>query len=200
MTKAIITNSENTELDIYEVSVKYLAENKVDNIIYNSGEEHALIIFENIFNNCKYKLRLLSGNLSNGITKNPKYINSLTRFLAQRNGKLEIILDRYEDGSKVVNSDLFKKLETYKDQITIKKSTLSYSLNNENKVDSERKHIHFCIGDDHIFRLETDTEKRKAKCNFNDITYSNILKDLFYRLYNQSELLSWDTLIPNTKS
>jgi hypothetical protein len=67
----------NTSLKNYRKAVEFPAKNRVDNLIFNAGDDHAKIIFQNIFRNCDDKIRLLAGNLQNEVAKSGDYLDSL---------------------------------------------------------------------------------------------------------------------------
>lgn len=184
-------NLQDQELQTYSESVKVLAENKINNLIFNSGDKHACIIFKNIFLNSNDHIKIVAGNLHNEVTKSDDYLKSLINFLDLKNGKLDILLDRYENGEKVINSTLFKKLANYKENICVKKTSRAFYIG----TDEQKTHIHFTIGDNTIYRLETNITKREAKCNFSDEKFTSILNQRYTELFDNSETVEWSTLV-----
>ena len=79
----------------YKEAVEYFANNKVDNVLSNSGNEHAIVIFDNIFktaerNICLYAQDIFSNQ--NVVTVSPSYIESLRKFLSKERTNLRIVL------------------------------------------------------------------------------------------------------------
>ena len=95
------------DLQEYAKAVAFMAETKSSNIFLNSGEEHALLVFSNIFRNSQKVVQLLAGNLSNNVTEADEYQEAIVSFLRKPNSRLEILLDRYEDGKKSKDASLF---------------------------------------------------------------------------------------------
>jgi len=184
---------DNYSLESYRKAVEFLAKNKVDDLIFNSGDEHAAIIFNNIFSNSDYQVRIFAGNLQNSVTEKPEYINSITELL-YRGVRLEILLNNFDDSVKK-DSDLFKKLYYYRDKrISIKCTNKRFYVTRltEGPV---KEYVHFCTGDFGMYRLETNTETRSARCNFNDQPFVKDLNDLFDETVKTAQNLEWSSLI-----
>lgn len=84
----------------YREAVEYFANNKVDNVLSNSGNEHAIVIFDNIFktaerNICLYAQDIFSNQ--NVVTVSPSYIESLRKFLSKEGTNLRIVLKDYDE-------------------------------------------------------------------------------------------------------
>ncbi|GHT00990.1 hypothetical protein AGMMS49525_00590 [Bacteroidia bacterium] len=186
--------SEKTEkMKEYRDAVEFLAEHEVNSVMLNSGNEHATIIFQNIFSNSKNHIKILAGNLHNDVTESPEYIAGLVKFLQLRNSKLDIMLDRFDGTQK---SMLFEKLFLYKEKINIKSTNTEFYFSKANeKEESTKNPVHFCIGDKRMYRLETDTKQRSARCNFNDSEYVSKLDGLFSKAFEKGETIDWYQLV-----
>jgi hypothetical protein len=184
---------DNDSLESYRKAVDFLAKNKVDNLIFNSGDEHASIIFSNIFCNSDYRVKIFAGNLQNQVTEKPEYINSIARLL-QRGARLEILLDSFDDSIKK-DSDLFKRLYLYEKYVSIKQTNTRFHVTRVTEDEHIKERVHFCTGDSCMYRLETDTEKRSARCNFNDPPFVKDLNGLFDEAFKTAKNVEWSSLI-----
>lgn len=74
--------------------------------------------------------------------------------------EMKILLTNYnpENDNNILRENIIK----YKDKIKIR-------INKDQSIKKGDESIYFCIGDNRMYRLEYDTEVRKAICNFNDI-------------------------------
>ena len=99
----------------------------------------------------------------------------------------EYYKEALEKGAKVVVISGIKiadeELKQYKDKVSIK-----VIENGKTFKDSKGRIIHFCIADAHMYRLEYNTEKRKAECNFNDIKECQLLDELFCSVFSNNTL------------
>lgn len=164
----------------YNESVSFSADNNLNNVLYNEGDNHAIVIFSNIFRTSKQEILLYAKNIfsdKNEVTTSSNYINSLIGFLGNEDVKLKILLTEYnpEKDNNLLRENIIK----YKDKITIR-------INNKQSIKRESKPIHFCIGDNRMYRLEYDIKKRKAICNFNDVTSCTKFTSFFNQLFLSS--------------
>ena len=167
-------NSNN--LNTYREAVEFYAYSRVNEVLSNAGNDHAIIIFSNIFKTAEKKVLLLAKNLNNEVTKSSEYRGALRCFLEKKKTKLDVILTNYqlEDSTSPV-FDLFRE---FGDKVAIKNSN-----GKGFKMKSSDQDVHFCIGDNRMYRLEYNTTDREARCNFNDPDFSGKLSGLFYGLF-----------------
>jgi ribosomal protein L33 len=183
-------------LEDYRKAVEFLAKNKVDNLILNAGNDHAKIIFQNIFVNCEKRIRLLAGNLQNEVTKDADYISSLKHFLQVKDSKLEVLLDGFDRFKKTSEVEVFRVLWSYKDKVTLKSTDAKFYVTKQNRDSTKEKvRVHFCTGDAGMYRLETNTQTRAAHCNFNDRVFVETLNNLFDKAAEKGTDITWDELI-----
>ena len=160
----------------YEASVRLLAEKKIGDILWNEGDEHAKIVFFNLFSIAERTVRIFAENFCSDVPNSEEYITSLRAFL-EKNGKVDLLLEREPS---TMNLPVFDTLREYIKQVNIKTTTLRPRLG-----DVE---INFCAVDDFAYRIETDKEKRKAHVSFNDTRQTSELRRAF------------DLMIENEKS
>lgn len=174
----------------YREAVAYFAEFRKADIIHNLGNEHAGIIFTNLFNQSHDQLRIVAGSLTSQISQTDEYLSALKGFLSKEDTKLYIILDSIIDHSGNKNnselenfksSRLSELLKDFQNKVKITLSSKRFYIN----IDNKPKPIHFAVGDDSMYRLETDIKQRQAECSFNDPTFAKILSDSFDELYKE---------------
>ncbi|MDR1343664.1 MAG: hypothetical protein LBK18_10500 [Prevotellaceae bacterium] len=180
----------------YREAVEFLAKNRVDNLIFNAGDEHAQIIFQNIFKNCEGKIRLLAGNLQNEVTKSAAYLDALKGFLQRDGSKLEVMLDNFARFSKQGEVEVFKVLLEYRDKVAIKSTDTKFYVTKVTEGGAEEKvPVHFCTGNA-MYRLEIDTRTRSARCNFNDKSFVEDLNTLFDEDTKKGREIAWNEVLP----
>ncbi|MDR0658443.1 MAG: hypothetical protein LBG18_05870 [Mediterranea sp.] len=165
-------------MEDYKKAVEYYALKRINDLLHNEGNEHALIIFENIFKNAKKHIRIAARDLSNKQVANTcGYINAMKIFLEKKDAKLDILLVKFnKDVTEIQENNFFRFLfetDAYKNNnVRIKDSNgKCFSLKNEE--------VHFCTADSHMYRIEDDVIKRSARCNFGDESGTKNLEDKF---------------------
>ncbi len=166
----------------YSESVSFSADNRLNNVLYNKGNEHAIIIFSNMFRTAKQEILLYAKNIfsnKNEVTSSISYINSLVNFLERKNTQMKILLSEYdpENDYNLLRESIIK----YKDKIIIR-------INAGQFIKRNSESIHLCIGDNRMYRLEYNIEERKAICNFNDITSCTKFTFFFNQLFFSSSV------------
>lgn len=131
----------------------------------NSDEDKALAVLSELFRGANNIVRIFAGNLCEQVGTESEYIESLSDFI-EKGGKVRIILNKYDD-EKCRTSKLFARLAYYvsEGRDIIVKST---EVKPYYASDVERNEVHFTIADNKGYRIETDTQKRTARCNFNN--------------------------------
>jgi len=177
-------------IDEYKAAVEYFAKFRKNEVIHNLGDGHAGIIFTNGFEQSNNQLRIVAGSLTSPISQTKEYLSALRGFLSKEDTKLCIILDSIMDHSgkkdnseldKFKSSGLSELLKDFQDKVEITLSSKRFYI----KIDDKPKPIHFAVGDDSMYRLETDIKQRQAECCFNDPTFAKILSDSFDELYKE---------------
>ncbi len=175
-------------MENYKKHISYLAKNKISQIFSNSGEEHALEVFSQIFSESKEVICIFAESLCSHVPQNPQYIQLLSEFV-EKGGKLEIILNNFNI-EKTLESSVIKRLAYF------------ISEGNENielyQTDvtayAGKQEMHFTVADNHIYRMEIDIEKRVANCNFNDEDVAGKLMDLFNKIKEDASTKPIDLL------
>lgn len=164
----------------YKEAVAYFANKKLDNVLSNSGDEHAIVIFDNIFktaerNICLYAQDIFSNQ--NIVTISPSYMESLRLFLTKEGTNLRIVLKDYDESTS--SNCLRDILKQYSSKIELRK-------NKKGEVKIGENSVHFCIADGRMYRVEYDTTTRKARCNFNDQNAVSKYQTVFNQLFEAS--------------
>ena len=144
----------------YKESIKYLAENRIDEIVYNADDEHAVVVLSELIKNADEYVHIVCKNMDPKVTEKPDYLNAVKLFLDKESSKeLKVLMtDNYKDSFK--ERKIFKLLEKYPEKVFIK------HLGHEIKT-SDDTPINWTVSDDRAFRLEKDIENYIAFGNFN---------------------------------
>lgn len=172
-------------MEEYSRTVASYASRHENYLFHNEGNEHALIIFENIFKNSKKEIRIAANNLCNKeVVDREEYIKPLMTFL-DNGGILRILLKNKpssSDEEMKSTTNLYRSLynhEAYREQRIVIKSGEGKCFH-----DKEKKELHFCTADGCMYRLENNISERKAICNFGDKKKTSELDSLFDGAFN----------------
>lgn len=180
----------------YQDFIHSLAESRENRTFLNSDEEHALDVLIEIFHLSKSKLRIFAGCLCHHVGNNPEYVVAISEYI-ERGGELYILLNNFDE-TTAKDSNLYKRLAYYKTKknpIYIKRTSVHPYIED----DPEKKEVHFTIGDDNVYRIETDIEKRTAECNLNNPEIAKKMAEFFDELFSAPEAQEIDvvTLVDN---
>lgn len=163
-------NCKNDELKEYRKAVERYARDKKDYLFHNGGNDHALIILENLFKNANSKIRIAAQQLINDeVVNTDVYINSMYEFLNRENTTLYIILAKKpdEENLREKQHSFYRMLYNHPayDQQRIK---IKAGRCFEAKDKGEEHTVDFCTGDSRMYRFEFCVKNRQAIANFND--------------------------------
>lgn len=168
----------------YRDFVTFLAKSGDNRTFLNSDEDHALDVLVQLFQIAQSTVRIFAGSLCHHVGNKSEYVIALSEFI-ERGGELRILLNNYnEEFAKT--SNLYKRLAYYKSQgkpVTVK-TTNSKPYRTG---DPEKREVHFTIGDEKAYRIETDIEKRTAECNFNNPELAKSTAEFFDMLFNRED-------------
>lgn len=168
-------------MEQYRNFVKSLAESGENRTFLNSDEDHAVEVLVQLFRLANEDVRIFASSLCEHVGNRQEYIVAISEFI-ERGGRLFILLNGYkEELSK--ESSLFKRLAYYKSKgcpVFVRKT----NAHPYRTSDPDRNEVHFTIGDKKSYRIETNTEKRTAECNFNSPTIATVTADFFDKLFN----------------
>lgn len=185
-----------TKMNNYRAFLHYLSTNNLDRVFYNENDPKAKEVFIEIFKKSKSTIRLFSGSLSNkDVSNTSEYIQTLSSFI-EDGGELKILLNRFEENREgIINADLFKRLALYQKKemkVVVRRTSNRLHLT---KDDGERQEVNLCVGDNNIYRLETNIENREATCNFNSEELATQYITVFDSIFDNDNLSSNINLI-----
>ena len=168
----------------YSLFVRFLAENKINRDFLNSDEDKMLTVFTEMFRQSKKEVRIFAGNLCNESTNSEQYIDAISDFI-EANGKVRILLNSFERDC-ALDSNLFRRLAFYKNagyDVIVKDTNMMPYITER----GQQKYVHFSVGDCSIYRVEIDTELRRAICNMHNETTSKALADTFDKVFESDD-------------
>lgn len=168
-----------TQMKNYITYITQLANSKSNIEFLNSDEEHALAVLCQIIRSAEHTLRIFAGALCSEVPSSPEYISAISDFI-EKGGKLVVALNAFSR-EEATNSNLFKRLAYY---IELGKDIHIYGTGAHPYLVSDplKNEIHFTIGDECSYRVETDIVKKTAKCNFNNPEAAANLIEFFDRI------------------
>lgn len=171
-------------LEEYKKAVEYYASNSIDNLIHNRGDEHALIIFQNIFRTSNEYVRIAANNLWNDEVVNTKdYIDTLSAFLDKPNSRLDILLTnepKIEDVKNKTGHNIYNMLYNHRAYLS---GRVRIKSGEGKTFRLDGKPLHFCTADGRMYRLEINPDERVAQCNFCDTAHTGKLIENFDKVY-----------------
>lgn len=169
----------------YKEFVNSISKSGENRTFLNSDEEHALDVLIQLFQQARHTVRIFAGCLCKHVGNRSEYVVAISEFIEREGTSLYILLNDFDE-EFAKSSNLFKRLAYYKTlgkSIYIK-STTSRPYRIE---DPQKKEVHFTVGDENAYRIETDIEKRTAECNFNNPALAKETATFFDSLFNR-----WD--------
>jgi len=188
LTDSNFDTDSNLDLKKYMEAINALAQSGSDLFFNTSGINHAAIVMSSIFENSENSVKIFSGTLSGMFSQHQDYLSALESFIASGK-KLEILLakpliEKNTTVSKILSGSITNKNHN----IFIKK----ISEQGLQFLRHEIGEYNFTVGDDRMYRIETDVSSRKTEGCYNDRDTSNKLSDVFNKCFQLAE----EELIP----
>lgn len=153
------------ELGLYRALIHQLAITSDGKVFYNKDADHAEIVLTELIEHSKNIIRIFAAQLYEDPPISDEYIRKLSDFI-ENGGVVRILLNSY-DPEKAKRSELFKRLAFYISQE--KDVKVKYTLSKVYYTnDPEKNELHFTIGDDKAYRIETNIIDRAAEGSFNN--------------------------------
>jgi hypothetical protein len=168
-----LTQDEIKALEEYRQSVALLAKGGLNLEFNNKDERHAVFVMTELFKNAQQSIKIFTGSFSGEISNQPGYWNELKNGILNSDKKVEVIFEN-EPNSKSICLEGLKKLKAQGRDVSLCVLTEDYR-----KLVQENNIGHFTIGDDTMFRYETDKIKFTAFCNFDDKDVVKVLNRNF---------------------
>ena len=165
-----ILDEERAEYQEFFELTKYLSSKRINTQFKNQGKYHAAAVMANIFSSSTKNVKIYAGNFNGDVCD--LYVDFIRDFLNKGNEKDKVSLTILFEEDPNRNTLTFNLLQDY--SINFKdKCNISISIAAKDAVSSFKNKvnnttIHFTIGDDIMYRLETDTSNYKALCNYDD--------------------------------
>jgi len=165
----------------YEEDIIQLAENKKDEMFYNTDAGHAKIVLRELMKNAAQYVYIICCNMGSDVSNNAPYIEVVEKFLsADPKREIKILFTNYDDDS-FKQTQIAKSFQKYPEQVSIKALTHGEVIGNKGKP------INFTVSDDRAFRMEIDVSEKIAFGNFNKPSDAIILKNHFERFFNNPQ-------------
>lgn len=165
----------------YSKTIAKLAEEKTNQIYFNSCDSHALIVLKNLVKNAKISVKTICGNMCSEVSNDEEYLDIVDQFLKEdRERKFQIIFDDFNEN--FFDKKISKVFERYSSQVQIKKFKDSRT-----RVQYDNSAIHLTVTDSLSFRLETNIDKKMAWGNFGDPVKAPIFSEAFDTLFSSDK-------------
>ena len=167
----------------YKEKIKYLAENQINEMFFNTDTEHAMIVLTELVKNAKNYVYIVGKNMDPAVTDNEDYLRAVEDFLKKENAKMKILLTNY-DKEKFGNSKIGELLKKNKSPAI----EIKHSQNKQ--VKSNDIPINFTVSDGRAYRFERDIDKHIAFGNFKDTETATVLTETFEQLFASEQCIS----------
>jgi hypothetical protein len=164
---------------IYYRYILDLADTNSEDQFVFSDKDESIFVFTLLFAKATTKIKLLVGDLNQGIANSIDYQEALNAFL-QKGGKVEILMQQYNPASEPEIFKLFRFHDMMGRGENIKIRSTDYF------VEVDGKEVHFCIADN-MYRLEDDITRLSGHASFDNPAYVKSLSDIFDPIFNSSD-------------
>lgn len=163
-----------TKTSVYAEKIFSLAQDKKNEIFYNSSAEHAIVVHQALMKTAEKYVCIFSSSMCSEISNNTEYISYVRKFLeGNKDRYIRILLTDYTD--EFLQTKIAKLFAHYPQQVQVKKY--------DGNVYYKNVPAHFTVTDDRAFRLETDIEKHMAFGNFGSKEQACTLKEVFDKMF-----------------
>jgi len=178
--RTVMQNEINDELSIYKNDIEFLASMEESFEYNNKGEGHAAIVLATMLNQTKEEFLMFSGELDKDVANQEIFLDALENYLKQNKIFKLLIEQMPKKPSRALI--LVKKYAK-------ENSNVEYKISDNKVIDTikdifDGTLVHFSVSDKKSYRLETDRDKYKAVCNFNDKNIGIALQDVFNDVYS----------------
>ncbi|RLA82874.1 MAG: hypothetical protein DRG78_05985 [Epsilonproteobacteria bacterium] len=163
-------------MEEYNTAVEFLAQNSINSEFLNKGSKHAAVVIGNMLKNSE-QIRLFSGTLDDEVTGIENLKKELENFIKE-NKKIYLLLESIPKNPSPALKLVMNYANTHPNNAKYKIIEQSF-INNLKSNFKLGNALHFAVGDDKSFRVETDMKEYKAICNFNNRVIASKLKNIF---------------------
>lgn len=176
-------------LDEYRLYLENLVENKSSETFSNGGKDYASILMSILLNHTKQSVCMFCEGFKPDLIEERDYWESLERYLGDQNKKLHVIVNT----SNYVNQKPLKRLFEVQQERNNDGSIMVYLINNEGREIIKQQFNgalnNFAVFDEDMYRLEYLPSEYKAFGSFNNTDYAKLLRNLFDRVLEKSQLI-----------
>ena len=177
-------------LDEYRLYLENLVENKSSETFSNGGKDYASILMSILLNHTKQSVCMFCEGFKPDLIEEHDYWESLERYLGDQNKKLHVIVNT----SNYVNQKPLKRLFEVQQERNNDGSIMVYLINDEGREIIKQQFNgalnNFAVFDDDMYRLEYLPSEYKAFGSFNNTDYTKLLRNLFDRVLEKSQLIN----------
>lgn len=166
------------EFEEYKENIKSLARNRIDEIIYNSSEDHAAVILSELIENAENYVHIVCENMNRKVTDRYQYLDAVDQFLSNdKHHEIKILLTDYDKSFE--ESKIADVLRKHKEQVFVKYFEPKAKILSEDGFP-----VNWAVADDRAFRFEENTNEFMAFANFCDRSLAKELNESFNTFFN----------------
>lgn len=177
-------------LDEYRLYLENLVENKSSETFSNGGKDYASILMSILLNHTKQSVCMFCEGFKPDLIEEHDYWESLERYLDDQNKKLHVIVNT----NNYVNQRPLRRLFEAQKKRNNDGSIMVYLINDEGREIIKQQFNgalnNFAVFDDDMYRLEYLPSEYKAFGSFNNTDYTKLLRNLFDRVLEKSQLIN----------
>lgn len=177
-------------LDEYRSYLENLVENKSPETFSNGGKDYASILMSVLLDHTKQSVYMFCEGFKPDLIEEHDYWQSLKRYLDDPNKKLHVIVNTND----YVNQRPLKRLFKVQQERNNDGSIMVYSINDEGREIIKKQFNgalnNFAVFDEDMYRLEYLPSEYKAFGSFNNTDYTDLLRNLFDRVLEKSQLIN----------
>ena len=143
---------------LYGLHIEELAKNRINQQFSNSHLNNAIAVLTSMARYSEKSLKIYCGNLCTEVSSDEEYLREIQMFL-ERKGDIKVVLCG-DDVERVRETQIWNLFKKYPERVNVYKT--------EGKVLYNNQPCHFTVSDGRAYRLETDTQTKKAFGNFSN--------------------------------
>jgi len=163
----------------YRESIKRLAKERRNEIVYNSNAEHAVILLSELIKNAERYVHIVCKDMNREVMDAPEYIDAVRKFLSEANHKMKVLITDYNSklNNELKGRDIANIFIENRDKVEVKYLSSGKILGNNGRP------INWTVSDDRSFRLERDIDNQIAFGNFYDPDLAEKYNSIFLSIF-----------------
>lgn len=176
LSSPVLSQEDKEALLEYKKSIAFLASEKLNLEFNNKDQFHATAVMSEIFKTAQSSIRIFAGSFSGEVSNDELYVESLRNAIDTKAINIEVIFENKPNANSRCLAVLKELKANGKNvQLYVLKADYLEKVKTKYKIEL----AHFTIGDDQMFRYETDKINFRAFCNFDDKTKASALTKNF---------------------